>query len=192
MYMYGFWWFCEILLDAVSKTILNHNWERVGQDSVTSTNMSHGYRPAGPRSEDSCAIGHVTLVPISRTDFRVPYCYVQAACAYLRLWPLMTYRDLFLGANDGEQGEAGPTSIAAPLSAATELTFCVSSTLEIWEAPPQHCCRSACWISKGPDDTNSQSHGDNPRDLTTRLLIEYRNSTLAWTSGAGSPILKLL
>ena len=47
---------------------------------------------------------------------------------------------------------------------------------EIWQAPRQQSCRSACQISKRCDNLNYQSRGfETSRDLTIRRLIGYWN-----------------
>ena len=52
----------------------------------------------------------------------------------------------------------------------------LSNRSEIWQAPRQRCCRSACQISKRCDDLNFQSRGfETSRDLTIRRLIGYWN-----------------
>ena len=50
---------------------------------------------------------------------------------------------------------------------------------EIWQAPRQHCCRSAWQISKRFDELNYQSRGfETSWDLTIRRLIGYWNGAL--------------
>ena len=50
---------------------------------------------------------------------------------------------------------------------------------EIWQAPQQQCCWSACQISKRYDNSNYQSSGfEASRDPTIRRLIGYWNGAL--------------
>ena len=57
-----------------------------------------------------------------------------------------------------------------------DLSLELSDRSEIWQAPQQQGCRSACQISKRCDNLNYQSRGfETSRDLTIRRLIGYWN-----------------
>ena len=52
--------------------------------------------------------------------------------------------------------------------------FKLSYRFEIWQAHRQHCCRSACEISEGSDNSKYKSRGfETLRDLTKRGLFGY-------------------
>ena len=60
-----------------------------------------------------------------------------------------------------------------------DLYLALSDRSEIWQAPRQQGCRSACQISKRCDNLNYQSRGfETSRDLTIRRLIGYWNGAL--------------
>ena len=59
----------------------------------------------------------------------------------------------------------------------------LSDRSEIWQAPRQQGCRSACQNSKRCDNLDNQCRGfETSRDLTIRRLIGYWNGALASTS----------
>ena len=65
------------------------------------------------------------------------------------------------------------------VSKSRDLYLELSDRCEIWQAPRQQGCRSACQISKRCDNLNYQSRGlDTSRDLTIRRLIGYWNGAL--------------
>ena len=56
------------------------------------------------------------------------------------------------------------------------LYFKLSDHFEIWQAPRQHCCRSACQITERYINSNYQSRGfETSLNLTMRRLIRYWN-----------------
>ena len=57
--------------------------------------------------------------------------------------------------------------------------FELSYRFEIWQAHRQHCCRSACQISKWSDNSKYKSRGfETWRDLTERRLFGYWDGAL--------------
>ena len=61
--------------------------------------------------------------------------------------------------------------------------FKLSYRFEIWQAHRQHCCRSACQISKRSDNSKYKSRGfETWRDLTERRLFGYWDGALVVSS----------
>ena len=61
--------------------------------------------------------------------------------------------------------------------------FRLSYCFEIWQAHRQHCCRSACQISKRSDNSKYKSHSfETWRDLTKRRLFGYWDGALVFQS----------
>ena len=66
--------------------------------------------------------------------------------------------------------------------------FKLSYRFEIWQAHRQHCCRSACQISKRSDNSKYKSRGfETWRDLTERRLFGYWDGALIVTKAKYKP-----